>query len=88
MVTYDIDDKYCPQGHLWTRVPSSLIFGDCYYCEKCDEIYKPSVNIVSRDFFKENYVSDRFEQLKSFAKTIEARKKVSDADLKKLGYLD
>lgn len=88
MVTYDINDKYCPCGNSWIRVPSSTLFGDCYYCEKCDKIFQPTVKELTRDWFKENYVSDRFEQIKRLAKIVDARSKVTNNDLIKLGYLE
>lgn len=87
MVTYDINDKYCPEGHSWLFLPSSLLFGDCYYCKSCDKIYRPSIEEVSKEWFKEHFVSDRFNQIKELSEVLEARKKVSTEDLIKLGYL-
>jgi len=87
-VTYSIDDRFCPKGHSWVRVNSSFIFSDCYYCEKCDKIYQPTVKEVSKKWFKNNFNSDRFEEIKQLALIIKAKEKVTKEDLQKLGYLN
>ncbi len=87
MVKYDIDDTFCPHGHKWIRVKSSLLFGDYYYCEQCDKIYTPTVEVKTKGWFKREYLSERREELIKLAHTEEARKRVTNADLKKLGYL-
>lgn len=87
-VTYDLNDKYCPRGHNWIRVPSSLLFSDCYYCEACDKIFEPTVKEVTKKWFEKNFHSDRFNEIKDLAKLIEAKNKVTKADLIKLGYLE
>ena len=87
MVTYDINDTYCPCGEKWTRVKASLKFGDYYYCEKCDKIFTPTVEEKTKEWFEENFVSDRRTELINLARIVEARAKVTNADLKKLGYL-
>lgn len=87
MVTYNIDDRYCPCGEKWIRVKSSFIFGDYYYCEKCNKIFTPTVEEKTKEWFEENFVSDRRTELINFARIVKARAKVTNADLKKLGYL-
>lgn len=87
MVTYDIDDTYCPCGEKWVRVKSSLNFSDYYYCEKCDKIFTPTVEEKTKEWFEENFASDRRTELINLARIVEARAKVTTADLKKLGYL-
>ena len=85
MVSYDIDDKYCPCGNSWIRVPNSTLFSDCYYCPHCDKIFQPTVKEVTKKWFSENFSSDRFQQIKNLALIVDARKKVSKEDLVKLG---
>ena len=87
MVTYSIDDTFCPCGEKWTRVESSLVFGDYYYCKGCDKIYTPTVEEKSKKWFEDNYVSDRRQVLINKANIVEARQKVTLKDLIKLGYL-
>lgn len=87
MPTYNIDDRYCPKGHLWIFVPSSLVFQDCYYCQGCDKIYRVTYKEVTREWFQKNYNSDRFQAIKNRALISEALKKVTNEDLVKLGYL-
>lgn len=87
MVVYDIDDTHCLCGHKWVRVNSSLKFSDYYYCERCDKIYRPTVIEDTKEWFKENYNFDKRTELINYAKLIKAKKKVTDKDLIKLGYL-
>lgn len=87
MVTYNIDDTYCPCGKKWIRVKSSLKFSDYYYCEKCDKIFTPTVEEKTQEWFDKNYISDRRTELIDLARMVEARSKVTNEDLKKLGYL-
>lgn len=86
-VTYDIDDRFCPEGHKWTRLKRSLTFGDCYFCFECDKIYEPTVREVTKEWITENYYTDRFNDIKNLALFKEAYKKVTAEDLKKLNYL-
>ena len=87
MVTYDIDDTYCTCGEKWIRVKSSFKFGDYYYCEKCDKIFTPTVEEKTKEWFEENFISDMRTELINLARIVEARAKVTNADLNKLGYL-
>jgi hypothetical protein len=87
MVTYNIDDKYCHCGNKWIRVKSSLLFGDYYYCEKCDKIFTPTVEEKTKQWFDRNYNTDRRAELINLARITKARAMVTNADLKKLGYL-
>ena len=80
MVLYDMEDRYCPCGNSWIRVPKSTLFGDCYYCPDCDKIYQPLIVDVSK-----NFSSERFKQIKNLALIFDARQKVSKEDLIKLG---
>lgn len=86
-VTYDINDTYCPKGHKWIFVPSSLLFSDCYYCKACDKIYQPTVKEVTKKYFEENFNTDRFNDIKEFAEFIEAKEKIRREHLVKLGLL-
>lgn len=87
MVTYQIDDKYCPEGHKWTFCPSSLMFRDCYYCKNCDKVYGIRFLEITKKWFSEHYNSDRRSDIIHYAEMIDAREKVTNEDLIKLGYL-
>jgi hypothetical protein len=87
MVTYNLDDRYCPEGHAWTFIPSNLLFSDCYYCKTCDKIYEPTVKEVTKEWFAEHFNSDRFNDIKQRAQFLEAKEKVNLSDLIRLGYL-
>lgn len=86
-VTYNIDDRFCECGHMWIRVNFSNLFSDYYYCEHCDKIFTPTVEEKTKEWFKENHLLERREQLIDYANTIRARAKVTNEDLKKLGYI-
>lgn len=87
MVTYDINDTYCPCGKKWIRVESSLIFGDYYYCEKCDKIFTPTIEEKTKEWFEERFNTEKRTELINLARITKAREMVTNADLKKLGYL-
>jgi hypothetical protein len=87
MVTYNIDDRFCPCGNKWIFIPASLSFGDYYYCEKCDKIFVPTVEERTKEWFEKNYRTDRLCELKNLARIVEARAKVTKDDLKRLGYI-
>jgi hypothetical protein len=86
-VTYEIDDRYCPSGHKWTRLKANLVFSDCYFCFNCDKVYQPTVQEVTKEWFKENYNTDRFNDIKQMARVKEAFKKVTHEDLIKMKLL-
>lgn len=86
-VTYQINDDYCPKGHKWTFVGATTLFSDCYYCKECDKIYQPTVKEVTKEWFKKNFHTDRYNDIKYYASVLDAREKVKNEDLIKLGYL-
>lgn len=80
-------DKYCPQGHCWTPVINTTLYSDCYYCEHCNKIYELQFVEVRREQLQEKFDTDRFDDIKRYAKIIEARKNIPVDCLIKLGYL-
>lgn len=86
-ITYNINDIHCPRGHVWTFIPDSTLFQDCYYCRVCDKIYAPTVKEITKEWFDANYNTDRMQDLKKLAAIIDAKAKVKTSDLIKLGYL-
>jgi len=89
MVSYNLDDTYCPCGEKWTFVPASLSFGDYYFCKKCDKIFRPTIEELTKDWFFETFKSyNKYDDLKKLASIVEARKKVTLDDLKRLGYIN
>lgn len=83
----NINNEFCPRGHKWIFIGSSLLYSGYYYCPKCDKIYKPTVREVTKEEIENNFNNRRYNEMKDLAKYIEARKKVTKNDLKKLGYL-
>lgn len=63
------------------------MFSDYYYCEKCDKIFAPTVEEKTKEWFEENYITNRRTELINLARIVKARAKVTKSDLKKLGYL-
>ena len=87
MVQYSINDSYCPKGHEWTFIPASTSFRDCYYCKNCDKVYGIRFLEITKQWFTDNYNSDRRADIVRSSEIIEARKKVKLDDLIHLGYL-
>lgn len=86
-VTYNIGYTYCPNDHLLIFVPSSTLYSDCYYCKNCNKIYAPVLEEKTKAYFKEEYVTDRFNEIRNYALFLEGKEKVNRNDLIKLGYL-
>lgn len=80
-------DDYCPCGHNWIAVNNTVLHDDCYYCPDCDLIYEMTPVVTTKSKFKELYHSNRFEEIKLYAARKEAKRKVTNDDLVKLGYL-
>ena len=83
-----MEDNYCYCGQPWTKVFNTTLYSDCYYCHSCDKIYELTATEVTKKRFKNHFTSDRFSQIKRYAKIVEAKKKVTNDDLVKLGYLE
>ena len=80
-------EDYCPKcDNELTYIPSSLLFGECYYCEYCDTFYRNTLTPVSDQSFS-IFSTDRRNELKNLAKVIIAKSKVTKEDLITLGYL-
>jgi len=82
-----MNDETCVCGNNWTEVFNTLMYSDCYFCTHCNKVYAPSVREVTQEEFKEKFNSDRFQEIKTFAKIKEAKRKITKEDLIKLGYL-
>ncbi len=80
-------DDYCYCGNKWTEVFNTTLFSDCYYCHTCDKIYEMKAVEVTKDDFKRAFNCDRFNEIKNYAKIVEAKKNITNDDLKRLGYL-
>lgn len=81
-------DEYCPEGHCATSVEHTTLFSGCVFCKTCDKVYQYELREVPKKWFGENYNSDRFNQIKDYAAFLEAKKKVNNDDLIRLGYLE
>lgn len=79
--------KTCPKDHFLVEVFNTTMFSDCYYCKNCDKIYQDELKEIPKSFFAQNYNSDRFGEIKKFAEIKQAKRKVTQDDLIKLGYL-
>jgi hypothetical protein len=78
---------YSPKGNELIEVFNTTLFSDCYYCPIEDKIFVEKLTEVPRQHFKDNFYTDRFEEIKQYALMLEAKKKVTKKDLIKLGYL-
>ena len=81
-------EEFCPEGHGVTNVGNTTLFNSCVFCKTCDKVYQYELREVPKKWFDENYNSDSFDQIKGYAEFLEARKKVNQQDLIKLGYLE
>lgn len=79
--------RYSPDGNELIEVFNTTLFADCYYCPKEDKIYVEKLSEVTKDYFKEQFYTNRFEQIKQYALIKKAKEKVTKEDLIKLGYL-
>lgn len=77
---------YSPDGNELIEVFNTTLFADCYYCPKEDVIFIEKLVEVSKQYFKDNFYTNRFEDIKRFALLKEAKQKVTKEDLIKLGY--
>ncbi len=68
------------------RIPNSVLFPECFYCEKCDKFYHKRLVPISEKSFEQFNVKRRGE-LKELAMICKGRAKVSREDLITLGYL-
>jgi hypothetical protein len=73
--------KFCPQGHTLFVVPDSLLGPESFYCEECDKIYQP----VLQEADLSEFSPERADAIKELALILDARRKITKADLIKLG---
>ena len=74
------------EGNIWYYVPPSAIGNEYFYTPETDKLWQPVLREVPPEDFND-FGSDRFKELKNLGKRHAAMSKVSDSDLKKLGYL-
>lgn len=79
--------RYSPDGNELIEVCNTTLFADCYYCPKEDKIYVEKLTEVTKDYFKNNFYTNKFEQIKQYALIKKAKEQVTKEDLIKLGYL-
>ena len=82
-----MNNEVCPKGHNVTRVFNTVLYADCYFCHECDKVYELTATEVTKEYFKKMFNSDRFNEIKQYAKIVDAKKRVTMDDLIKLGYL-
>lgn len=81
-LTFQIDYTYCPKGHAdWIFVPSSTLYSDVFWCEKCDYFYVPTVKKVSYIEINKDYNSDRAKEVKQYAEFLKWRKGLTRKDM-------
>ncbi len=81
-LTFDMDYTYCPKGHGdWIHMPSSTLYPDVFWCDKCDCFYEPSVRPLKKGKIDEDYTVGREDQLKKMAKFISWREGLSFKDM-------
>lgn len=79
---------YSPDGNELIEVFNTTLFSDCYYCPKEDKIYANKLVEITLEYFHNNFMTDRFEDIKQLALLKKAKEKVTKDDLIKLGYYE
>ena len=81
-LTFQIDYEYCPEGHLdWIFIPSSILYPDVFYCEKCNCFYEPSVRKVKIGQINKDFSSDREADLIKRAKFLKWKNNLQLVDM-------
>jgi len=79
---FSIDWTYCPKGHGdWIFIPSSTLYSDIFWCEKCDCFYYPSVKKIGKEELNKNYNSDRADDLIKRANFLKWKNSLSYKDM-------
>lgn len=90
---------YCPKCENYSLVHNgnSILFSENYYCLECDKIFVKDWNKnnmvmglkeLSKDWFKKNFNSDRFDDIRQMSLIKKAREKVTKEQLQELGLLN
>ena len=67
-ITFQIDYEFCPKGHKWIFLPSSLLCYDLFYCEPCGTFYEPTVKPKSFEAINKEFSADQSDELIQNAK--------------------
>ncbi len=79
---------YCPKcENEMVHNGDSILFSENWYCPKCDKIFVLELKELSKQWFKGQFNSDRFDDIRKFALIKEAEKKVTKEQLQELGLL-
>lgn len=79
---FDIDYTYCPKGHGdWTFIPTSTLYSDLFWCEKCNYFYEPSIKMIKKGDINKHFNSDRENDLKIRAKFLKWKSGLSYIDM-------
>lgn len=82
-------EKLCPKCKNYSLIENSdsIIFYKNYYCQGCDAIFVEGLKELSKKWFKENFSSDRFQEIRELSLYRLALQKVTKEHLEKLGLL-
>ena len=79
---FQIDYEYCPKGHEdWVYIPSSTLYPDVFWCEKCDCFYEPTVEKLVRGKINKNFNSDREQDLIDCARFLRWKERLQPKDM-------
>ena len=81
---------YCPKCENYSLVHNgdSLLFPENYYCIKCDKIFVKELKELSKEWFKKNFNSDRFNDIRQLSLIKKAKEQVTKEQLQELGLLN
>lgn len=84
-ITFQIDYTFCPKGHGdWVFVPSSTLYADVFWCEKCDCFYSPTVEKMTKEKLNKEFYSDRAADIIERAKFLKWKDGLNYSDMKNL----
>lgn len=88
-LSFQVDYSFCPEGHNeWVFVPSSTLYGDIFWCDKCDCFYLPSVKKISKERLNVGFLSDRAQEIIELARFIKWKNSLSVKDMPRNAHVD
>jgi len=84
-IKFNVDYTFCPKGHGdWVFVPSSTLYADVFWCEKCDCFYFPTVEKMTKEKLNKEFYSDRAQEIIDRAKFLKWKESLEYSDMENL----